>query len=195
MEQVFQLPLAIAIVILVVGGILLWNSGWFCFLPQVVFWWIWLGLFIAIFESVLYANRQLLADMAAGKAPPEASSIDYWLQLWIEYAVHADTRYISSPEDPVHTIEFTNAIISYALVAVAIGAAVMPPQKRKPYITLLLLLLLLQLANCMIYFGTLPSRDAQSTTTKTYVYWLLSFVWIVLPIISIGYLGQQYKYW
>lgn len=181
------LTIAVAILVLFLGlGFLIWPYFRHAGIPALVYWWIWLGFWVALFECELFGNRELLSqvDKPAG----------VWIELWREYSIHADRRYVSSPYNRVHLIEMNNAYVSFALFALLLllvtNGRTMSAATRRNIVGLLVILLVFQAINTVAYFATWTdaANSGLPMTPKCIFYLFLSALWVIVPLIAVAYL-------
>lgn len=181
------LTVALTILILFVGlGIVIWPYFRGVGIPSLVFWWIWLGFWVALFECELFGNRELLSqlDQPAGT----------WVELWREYSIHADRRYVSSPQNRVHLIEINNAYVSFALFALLLllvtNSRTLSATSRYNILGLIVILLIFQAVNTVAYFATWqsPANQGLPMTPKAMFYLFLSALWVIVPLVAVAYL-------
>lgn len=182
--------IVIAVLVLFLGfGLVVWPFFQRAGIPALLFWWIWLGLWVALFECELFGNRQLLTEVDQPAGP--------WLELWREYSVNADRRYVSNAQNRVHWIEMNNAYVSFALFALLLLLVVPGPTlsqaARKNIIGLLIILLAFQSINTIAYFGTWfdPANEGLPMTPKCAFYLFLSLLWVIVPLLAIAYLVRR----
>lgn len=165
----------------------------FEFLPAILFWWIFINLFVAAFEVLLFLNRKSLNDefCRTNFWSTDVRSIwdvMYYIMIWNEYSCLADPRYMNA-DDFVHYIEFVNSILAFAMVTLVLFIKTETISENISFMfKILMVLLFVQGFNCILYFVSLysylHSREFNGINTpRGQFYLVLSFMWVVVPLV------------
>ena len=172
-----MLPLAFLLVqagIILVTGVIVYNTSIFPKVHPVLFAWLWFNIFIAIYEFYIIYNRQYFVSLSCpNDFWKEQVNNNFWLKAWHEYTCYSDMRYLD-PKDTVFFIEGLNGIL-VLLQWVAF--------LTKSY-NILIYLLILQAANCLFYFVSLYNSRKMNISLpyKASSYLIISSLWFIMPL-------------
>lgn len=180
--------------------------------------WTWgiFNLLIGIWEIYIFINRSNLVlekESLWEKISNGTTSINtFFVDAWAEYT-KVDSRYIKqySPTQYVWGFELTNAVLAIVFILVLFMKNGKTEKDIKSKTKWIKYILVLELINCILYFLTLGieiindiinnKNDSNSilNNIKQYaagwkipVYYLISFIWIIVPLICY-YIVSRYS--
>jgi len=162
-------------------------------LTKVILYWMVLGIFIGLFELVLFFKSDYISSLPLPSIKqnfwyndiPLHSILtpNFWSKGWREYGDFCDTRYIK-PTNMVHYIELIHAITAFVYIYILYYFFRYNTINTSFIGKLMVSISIIHLLGTIIYFITFYSYLNKKPIKKGLKFWsylLLNILWLILP--------------
>jgi hypothetical protein len=183
----------LSICVYFISSYLLIGRGSASPLTRVVLYWMMFGLFIGVFEVVLFIKKHHIAALPPAVknfwmrdiSLPGIFQANFWSKGWKEYGDFCDSRYLTT-QNLVHFIELIHALTAFTY-AYIIYYFVRFGTLNKPWIGYLMISIsACHLFFTLIYFASLYfhlSKNPIQKGTKFWLYLLTNALWLIMPVL------------